>query len=121
MSKKIRKWIKNKKTELKENYLIENYKLIEQDGQSIPSGPMKMNTVISGVKDDKKILGTQAWSALQKLYDLLKVLAEKNPNKLMQIVRIMDQQLKNDPEVAPLLSGIMSGARKIINNVGDQG
>ena len=56
-----------------------------------------------------------AWQSLQQMYDLLKNLAQTNPQKLLYITRIIDKELKNDPKANT--KGLMTGARRIVNKM----
>lgn len=109
---------------------FKEYRLLIENNPTVPTQPqtgstppptINMQSTVKGVKADRQNLGREGWVALQKLYDLLKALADKNPQKLLQIVnRIRNiPEIKDDPEVSPLLNNIVAGTRKIISNVGD--
>lgn len=80
-----------------------------------PRNEATMSQVVAGVRDDKKNLGPMAWQSLQQMYDLLKNLAQTNPQKLLYITRIIDKELKNDPKANT--KGLMTGARRIVNKM----
>ena len=98
--KKFNIWINENKNEEVNNQVSNN--MVKTTSQAAKA-----------IRDDKKNLGPMAFQSLQQIYGLLKNLAESNPQKLMYIIRIIDRELKNDPNA----KGLMTGARRIINKL----